>query len=58
VDVKPRTVIDPRATYRYWRTLTSRLVKLQCGLAVRAVVTTDEDDPASSADRSGVRSIA
>jgi hypothetical protein len=31
-DVTPRTVIDPRAGYRYLMTLTTQLIRLQTGL--------------------------
>ena len=56
-DVTPRTVLDPRVGFRYLATLTSRLVKLQGGLALRAILTTS-DVPTTAADRSNVRSIA
>jgi len=47
LDLTPRTVLDPRAGFRYWSTLASRLVKLQGGLVLRALVTTpDSDAPA------------
>jgi hypothetical protein len=39
LDVTPRTVLDPRAGYRYWTTLASRLVKLPGGLLLRAMIT-------------------
>src|SRR4051794_2846638 len=41
LDVSPRTVLDPRVGVRYLRTLTSRLIKLQGGLVLRAIVDTD-----------------
>ena len=59
LDVSPRTVLDPRVGVRYLATLTSRLVKLQGGLFLRAIVDTDAAaDGESGADRSNVRSIA
>jgi hypothetical protein len=59
LDVSPRTVFDPRLGVRYLATLTSRLIKLQGGLFLRAIVDTDaaaNDQP--GADLSNVRSIA
>jgi hypothetical protein len=59
LDVSPRTVLDPRVGVRYLRTLTSRLIKLQGGLVLRAIVDTDaaaNNQP--DADLSNVRSIA
>jgi hypothetical protein len=56
LDVTPRTVLDPRAGYRYWATLASRLVKLQGGLVLRAMITVSDAD--APANRSNVRSIA
>ncbi|MCX6464609.1 MAG: hypothetical protein NTW05_13630 [Pseudonocardiales bacterium] len=59
LDVTPRTLLDPRAGYRYWTTLASRLVKLQGGLVLRAVLTEDEPHAGTSlSDRSNVRTIA
>jgi hypothetical protein len=58
-NVTPRTVLDPREGFRYFATLTSRLVQLQGGLFLRAIVDTDaaaNNQPA--ADLSNVRSIA
>ena len=52
-------MLDPRVGVRYLTTLTSRLVKLQGGLLLRAIV--DTDAAANSqlpADLSNVRSIA
>jgi hypothetical protein len=56
LDVSPRTVLDPRAGYRYWTTLASRLMKLQGGLLLRAMITAPDAD--APADRSNGRSIA
>src|SRR3954452_13712121 len=59
LDVTPRTVLDPRVGVRYLATLTSRLIKLQGGLILRAIVDTDaaaNNQP--DADLSNVRSIA
>jgi hypothetical protein len=56
LDVSPRTVLDPRAGYRYWTTLASRLMKLQGGLLLRAMITAPDTDAA--ADRCNARSIA
>jgi hypothetical protein len=56
VAVRPRTVIDPRAGYRYLGTLASRLIKLQGGLVLRAIVTTP-DTTAEPAERTNMRSI-
>jgi hypothetical protein len=60
LDIRPRTVLDPREGVRYLARLTSRVMKLQGGLVLRAIVDTDSlagtDDPA--ADRSNVHSIA
>jgi len=50
--------VDPRIGARYLTTLASRLVKLQGGLLLRAVVTTDAAVQAPVTDRSNVRSIA
>ncbi|MBW0093785.1 collagen-like protein, partial [Pseudonocardia sp. KRD-188] len=58
LDVSPRTLLDPRAGFRYVTTLASRLVKLQGGLLLRAVLTDDEDARTDPAGRSNVRSIA
>jgi hypothetical protein len=59
LNVTPRTVLDPRVGARYLATLTSRLVKLQGGLVLRAIVDTDAAAQAQpSADRSNVRFIA
>jgi hypothetical protein len=57
-DVSLRTVLDPRAGARYVAELTSRLVKLQGGLLLRAIVTTDASVAEVTVDRSNVRSIA
>ena len=58
-DVTPRTVFDPRLGARYLATLTSRLIKLQGGLVLRAIVDTDAAaNHQSGADLSNVRSIA
>ena len=52
-------MFDPRVGGRYLATLISRLVKLQGGLFLRAIVDTDAAANAQpSADRSNVRSIA
>jgi hypothetical protein len=56
-DISPRTVIDPRLGYRYVATVTSRVVKLQGGLVLRAIVTTPEA-PAASDPMAKLRSIA
>jgi hypothetical protein len=56
-DLSVRTVIDPRAGYRYLVTLTSRLVKLQAGVVLRVVLTAAEESDTSS-HRSNMRSIA
>ena len=59
LDVTPRTVYDPRVGVRYLATLTSRLIKLQGGLVLRAIVDTDAAaNHQSGADLSNVRSIA
>lgn len=58
-DVSLRTLIDPRVGARYLATVGSRLAKLQGGLFLRAIVTTDAEVVAERpADRSNVRSIA
>jgi hypothetical protein len=57
-DVSVRTVLDPRVGARYVGALTSRLVKLQGGLLLRAILTTDVPVTAPVVDRSNVRSIA
>jgi hypothetical protein len=58
-NVTPRTVLDPREGFRYFATLTSRLVQLQGGLFLRAVVDTDAAaDRQRDADLLNVRSIA
>ena len=56
VSVTPRTVVDPRAGYRYVSTLASRLIKLQGGLVLRAIVSTPHTT-AEPADHSNVRAI-
>jgi hypothetical protein len=57
--VTPRTLIDPRAGYRYAATVTSQLVDLQRGLVLRALIPTNGATPADSAeDMSNVRFIA
>jgi hypothetical protein len=59
LDVTPRTVFDPRLGVRYLATLTSRLIKLQGGLVLRAIVDTDAAaNNQAGADLSNVRSIA
>ena len=59
LDVTPRTVFDPRLGARYLATLTSRLIKLQGGLFLRAIVDTDAAaNKQPGADLSNVRSIA
>ena len=57
-DVSPRTLANPRLGARYVAQLTSRLVKLQGGLLLRAIITTDIRVQAELGDRSNVRSIA
>jgi hypothetical protein len=57
-DVSLRTVVDPRETVRYVARLTSRVVKLQGGLFLRAIVTTDVPVHAPAAPPENVRSIA
>jgi hypothetical protein len=52
-------VYDPRVGVRYLGTLASRLIKLQGGLFLRAIVDTDAAaNKQSGADLSNVRSIA
>jgi hypothetical protein len=59
LNVTPRTVVDPRVGVRYLTTLASRLVKLQGGLLLRAIVDTDAAaNNRPSADLANVRSIA
>jgi len=59
LDVTPRTVLDPRLGARYLATLTSRLIRLQGGLFLRAIVDTDAGaNNQTGADLSNVRSIA
>ncbi len=59
LDVTPRTVFDPRVGVRYLATLTSRLIKLQGGLVLRAIVDTDAAaNNQTGPDLSNVRSIA
>ncbi|MFP5369709.1 MAG: hypothetical protein ACLGI3_03045 [Actinomycetes bacterium] len=57
LDLSPRTLLDPRVSVRYLATLTSRLVKLQGGLFLRAITDT-EANGRPIAERSNVRSIA
>jgi len=57
-DVSVRTVLDPRVGARYVAEVTSRLVKLQGGLILRAIITTDAPVVEVAVDRSNVRSIA
>ena len=49
-------MIDPRTGYRYLSTLASRLIKLQGGLVLRAIVTTP-DTTVERAERTNMRSI-
>jgi hypothetical protein len=59
LEVSPGTVFDPRVGARYLATLTSRLIKLQGGLVLRAIVDTDAAaNNQAGADLSNVRSIA
>jgi hypothetical protein len=59
LDVTPRTVYDPRVGVRYLGTLASRLIKLQGGLVLRAIVDTDAAaNKQTGGDLSNVRSIA
>jgi hypothetical protein len=59
LDVTPRTVYDPRLGVRYLATLTSRLIKLQGSLFLRAIVDTDAAaNNLTGPDRSNVRFIA
>ena len=51
-------MFDPRLGVRYLATLTSRLIKLQGGLLLRAIVDTDAAANQTGADLSNVRSIA
>ena len=54
-----RWMCDPRLGVRYLATLTSRLIKLQGGLVLRAIVDTDAAaNNQAGADLSNVRSIA
>ncbi|HSP38770.1 MAG TPA: hypothetical protein VLR26_13560, partial [Frankiaceae bacterium] len=57
-DLTPRTVLDPRLSARYVSNLVSKIVKLQGGLLLRAIVTINEVEASESADRSNVRSIS
>jgi hypothetical protein len=56
VRVTARTVLDARAEYQYLSTLASRLLKLQGGLILRAIVTTP-DTTVEPTDHTKVRSI-
>ncbi len=56
--MSPRTFLGPRVTVRYVTTLTSRLVELQGGLVLKAVVGTDAAAKPEASDLSNVRSIA
>jgi len=56
-EISLRTVLNPRVGARYLTALTSRLVKLQGGLLLRAIITTDAAVP-GPAERPNVRSIA
>ena len=58
LDVSPRTVLDPRVGVRYLATLASRLVKLQGGLVLRAIVDTEDGADQAAARPSNVRFIA
>jgi hypothetical protein len=57
-DVSARTFVDPRVGAKYVSTLISRLVKLQGGLFLQAIITPRADVTTETADRSNVRSIA
>ena len=56
--MSPRTLLSPRSSARYVATLASRLVKLQGGLVLRAIVTTDGSANELATVPSNVRSIA
>ncbi|MGY1642259.1 hypothetical protein ACI782_14210 [Geodermatophilus sp. SYSU D00703] len=59
LDVTLRALVDPRVGVRYLATLTSRVVKLQGGLFLRAIVDTDAATPAQpSPGRSDALSTA
>ena len=53
-----RTLIDPRVSARNVSNLTSRLLKLQGGLLLRAVLTTDMPVHATPATVRNIGSIA
>jgi tRNA/tmRNA/rRNA uracil-C5-methylase (TrmA/RlmC/RlmD family) len=50
--------LDPRAAARYVANVTSRLIKLQGGLLLKAIVTTDGSANEVTATESNVRYIA
>ncbi|MCO1656278.1 collagen-like protein [Pseudonocardia humida] len=55
-DITPRTVLDPRAGYRYLVSLTAQVVRLQSGLLLHAV--NRAESVADDSEGSPVRSIA
>jgi hypothetical protein len=54
----PRTVLDPREGLLYTARLTSRLVKLQGGLVLWAVMTRPHQPQAELASVDRIRSVA
>jgi len=58
LDVSPRTLLNPREAAAYATALTSALIKLQGGLFLRAIVTTEHAAETTPVDMSNVRSIA
>lgn len=58
LDLSPRTLLSPRSGLRYVGAVATRLIKLQGGLLLRALVTTDTTSNPVVRDQSHVRSIA
>ena len=58
LDLSPRTLLSPRSGLRYVAAVASHLIKLQGGLLLRAIVTTDTASNPVALDLSHVRSIA
>jgi hypothetical protein len=57
-DVSARTMLDPMAAARYLANVTSRLIKLQGGLLLKAIVTTQGSANEVTATESNIRYIA
>jgi hypothetical protein len=57
-ELSPRTILDPREGIKYSARLTSRVVKLQGGLVLWAMMTQRQEAPTESAAVGRIRSVA